>query len=113
TKRFLVVDKKLQVNAMVGSPFSGQYFRTHQRIQVSVNTAGANLNTFSQQDIKVQVLQNYSWANAKFIDRPTIYRGNYFEYSDDALTFPSGREWRWVDLRSLRLMSDRVEAMEK
>jgi hypothetical protein len=42
-------------------------------------------------------------------NRPTIYRGNYFEYSDESgTTFPAGKEWRWIDLRSLRLLSDRM-----
>jgi hypothetical protein len=45
------------------------------------------------------------------VDRPNIYRGNYYEYNDDATSFQAGREWRWIDLRSLRLMSDRMQKM--
>jgi hypothetical protein len=113
TKRFLVVDNKVSVGASMAQPFGGQYFRTHQRIQVAVNTASARLNTFSQQDIKVSVVQNYVWPTSIFIDRPTIYRGNYFEYSDDALSFPAGKEWRWINLTSIRLMSDRMRDIKK
>jgi Domain of unknown function (DUF5103) len=113
TKRFLVVDNKVSVGASVAQPFGGQYFRTHQRVQVAVNTASARLNTFSQQDIKVSVVQNFVWPTSIFIDRPTIYRGNYFEYSDDALSFPGGKEWRWINLTSIRLMSDRMKDIAK
>ncbi|MEI9911451.1 MAG: hypothetical protein WDO71_18445 [Bacteroidota bacterium] len=61
------------------------------------------------QDLKVVVLQNNIWPAAATVYRPNIYRGNYYEYNDDAITFPAGREWRWDDLRSMRLMSDRVQ----
>lgn len=114
TKRFFVVDNnKVSVAARMMTPLGGQFFRSHQRVQIAINTANAKLNTFSPQDIKVRVVQNYSWASSVLIDRPTIYRGNYYEYSDDALSFPAGREWRWVNLTSNRLMSDRVTDMIK
>ncbi|HEX5653618.1 MAG TPA: type IX secretion system plug protein domain-containing protein, partial [Chitinophagaceae bacterium] len=113
TKRFLVVDNKLSVAAQLSQPFGGQYFRTHQRVQVGVNTATARLNTFSPQDMKIVVLQNYVWPTAIFLDRPTIYRGNYYEYSGDELSFPAGKEWRWINLSSVRLMSDRMKDIGK
>jgi hypothetical protein len=112
TKRLLVVDNKTQVAAQVQQPFNANFFKTHQRLQIGVNTASAQINTFSPQDIKVVMLQNNIWGSALTIDRPTINRGNYFEYSDEeTTTFPAGREWRWIDLRSLRLMSERMESL--
>jgi hypothetical protein len=110
TKRLLVVNNKTVVSAQVFQPYNGNLARTHQRVQVSVNTANAQISAFSPQDIKVTVVQNYVWPGALSFDRPTIFRGNYFEYYDEAYTtFPSGKEWRWVNLRSFRLMSDRVQ----
>lgn len=112
TKRFLVVNPKVSVAAQITQPFNANYFRTHQRVQVAVNTANAQINTFSPQDIKVVVVQNNNWNNADVIDRPTIFRGNYFEYSDEEkMTFQAGKEWRWIDLRSLRLMSERMDKL--
>lgn len=111
TKRFMVVDNKVAVAAQVKQPFNSQLFQTDQRIQVIVNTANAKINTMSPQDLKVVVLQNNIWPTAAYLNRPTIYRGNYFEYNDDGSSFQAGREWRWIDLRSLRLMSDRMEKL--
>ncbi len=111
-KRFLVVDNKVAVAAQLRQPFSAERFLSDQRIEVNVNTATARINVMSPQDLKLVVLQNYSWPTAVFIDKPTIYRGNYFEYNDEAISFPSGREWRWLDLRSMRLMGDRVAKIE-
>jgi hypothetical protein len=108
TKRMLVVDNKVSVAAQILQPFSSQLFRTGQRVQVVVSTANARITSISPQDLKLTVLQNNIWPTAAHVERPTIFRGNYYEYSDDALSFPAGREWRWVDLRSLRLLSDRM-----
>lgn len=112
TKRFLVVDNKVSIAAQIKQPFSSQLYQTDQRVQIVVNTANARINTMSPQDLKVSVIQNYSWPTAALVDRPSIYRGNYYEYTDDLTSFPSGREWRWIDLRTLRLMSDRMERLQ-
>jgi hypothetical protein len=110
TRRFLVVDNKASVSAQVQQPLGSTYFRTHQRIPVAVNTAAARINTFSPQDLKVVIVQNYIWATASRMDRPSVFRGTYYEYIDEEkTTFPSGKEWRWIDLRSLQLMSDRMQ----
>jgi Domain of unknown function (DUF5103) len=110
TRRLLVVNKKASVAAQVLQPFNGSLFQTHQRIQAGISTAGTQLNPFSPQDLKLVILQNYNWGSASLIDRPTLFRGNYYEYSDEAYTgFPATKEWRWADLRSFRLRSDRVQ----
>ena len=109
TKRFLVVDNRVTVAAQILQPFNVQLSRTDQRVQVGLNTANAQINTLSPQDLKVVVLQNNAWPTSVMLNRPNIYRGNYYEFNDDASTFPAGKEWRWVDLRSLRLMSDRMQ----
>lgn len=112
TRRFLVVNTKTSVSAQVMQPFNGNFFQTHQRVQVGVSMTPGQLTTFSPQDLKVVVLQNNIWTNSTVIDRPTIFRGNYYEYSDEeSTTFPAGKEWRWIDLRSLRLRSDRMEKL--
>jgi len=113
TKRFLVVDNKAAIGAQVQQPFNASIFNTHQKLFITVNVAG-KLNIYNQQDIKLVVMQNYAWSTARFISRPNIYRGNYFEYTDESLTaFPAGKEFLWIDLRSLRLKSDRMQDIDK
>src|SRR5262245_50299925 len=113
TKRFVVVENKVAIGAQVVQPYGGQYFRTHQRVQVGVNTSKSKLNPFTPQDFKIVVLQNYVWPTAVMIDRPTIFRGDYYEYNGDELSFPAGKEWRWINLASIRLMSDRMKDIVK
>jgi hypothetical protein len=113
TKRFLVVETKVSTAVEVLQPFSGNIFRTHHKLRVILNV-NSTLNIFNQQDIKLVLLQNFNWNMSLAPQRPTIIRGNYLEYNDEAQTsFPAGREWRWIDLRSLRLMSERMQRIDK
>ncbi len=112
TKRFVVINNQTTIAAQVQQPFNAQYFKSYQKLSIAVKT-DPRIQTFAPSDLKVVVLQNNNWQTSLFIDRPTISRGNYFEYSDESITaMPAGREFRWLDLRSLRLLSDRVQRME-
>jgi hypothetical protein len=112
TKSMIVVDAKTSVAAQVQQPFNGQRMRVDQKLFITVQTDN-RINTMGPQDLKVVVLQNYIWQTSLNLNKPTIYRGNYYEYSDENYTsMPAGKEWRWIDLRSLRLMSDRMGRIE-
>jgi hypothetical protein len=109
TRRFVVADAKASVAAQVQQPFNSALFRTAQKLQIALNT-DQRLQVMSPSDLKVVVLQNNNWTTSRILDRPTIFRGNFYEYTDEATTsFPALREFRWVDLRSYRLQSDRVQ----
>ncbi len=109
TRRLLVLDQKGAISAKITQPFTPQLYRTHQKVQFTANIQG--LNTFSAaQQIKVVILQNNRWDNATKDIAPTFVRGNSLEYNtENNCVFPGGKEWRWLDLRSFRLQSDRVE----
>ncbi|HET7896074.1 MAG TPA: DUF5103 domain-containing protein, partial [Flavisolibacter sp.] len=112
TKRFVVVNTLSQIGAQVQQPFSGLMFSTGQKLQLAVQL-DKRINVMSPADVKVVALQNGNWQTALFLDRPTIWRANYFEYSDEAITgMQALREFRWIDLRSLRLMSDRMQSLD-
>lgn len=109
TRRMLVLDQKAAINGQITQPFQPQFFKTHQKVQFLANING--LNTFSAaQQIKVVILQNNRWDNCLKDIKPTFVRSNTLDFTmDNNLVFPAGKEWRWLDLRSLRLQSDRVK----
>jgi Domain of unknown function (DUF5103) len=109
TRRLLITDNRVAIAAQMMEPYNVELSRSDQRIRVIVNTVNAKINTLSPQDLKVVVLQNNIWLSGVMVNRPGIYRGDYYEYNDDATSFPAGREWRWIDLRSMQLMSDRMQ----
>ncbi len=110
TKQMLVFEQKAGINGSVVQPFSVQLFKTHQKIRMFINIAG--LNTFSAaQQVKVVILQNNRWDVSQRDIPPTFVRGNMLEFNtEDRGIFPAGKEWRWLDLRSFSLQSDRVDS---
>lgn len=112
TKRFIVVNNLTQIAAQVSQPFNATLFRTGQRLQLGIQ-ADQRINVMSPSDFKVVVLQNQNWQTALFLDHPTIWRGRYFEYSDEAITgMAAAKEFRWLDMRSLRLITDRMQRLD-
>lgn len=110
--RFIVAGNQAKVGAAVQQPFNATMFRTGQKLQIAVQT-DPRVRVMNPADLKVVVLQNNNWQTALTLDRPTIFRGNYYEYSDEAVTgLPAGKEFRWLDMRSLRLMSDRMQQLD-
>ena len=107
TRRVLVVEEKATLGAQIQQPFNGQIFKTHQKIIFTVNLGNVNLINALQQ-VKVCILQNNRWDNAITQLKPTFIRQTSLEYNSEDIVFPGGREWRWLDLRSFRLQSDRV-----
>ena len=108
TKRLMVLENKVTIGAKVTQPFAPQYFRTHQKIQFTVDLKSLNSIDASRQ-LKVVVLQNNRWDIAMKNLAPAFVRGNSVEYnSENSGIFPAGKEWRWLDIRDFRLQSDRV-----
>ncbi len=113
TKKFYVLDNKATIGAQVLQPFDNQLFRTHHRIQVSVNTTVLN-PVNPQQQVKINILQNNRTDNMVRNIQPAFIRGNVLEYNGEQdCLFPAGKEYRWVDLRSFRLETERVETIDK
>jgi hypothetical protein len=109
TKRMLVVQELASVGAQVQQPFNGQIFKTHQKIQFRVNLNEKLDVVNPHQQVKVAILQNDRWDNAVTNLKPTFFTRKTLEYNtENDAVFPAGKEWRWLDLRSFRLQSDRV-----
>jgi hypothetical protein len=107
----LVVRDVASAPAQIVQPFNGQIFRTHQKVQFKVNIGEAMNIQNPQQQVKVVILQNNRWDNAVQNIKPTFVSRNTLEYNlENDAVFASGKEWRWIDLRSFRLQSDRVES---
>ncbi len=109
TKRLLVLQENAAISAQIQQPYNGLIFKTHQKIQFKVNVNESLDLLNPQQQIKVAILQNYRWDNAVTGIRPTFFSRKTLEYNtENDAVFPAGKEWRWLDLRSFRLQSDRV-----
>lgn len=110
SKRFLVVDNRLNVTGNIVQPYNPSVFKTHQKVQFWVNAQPLKPNNVFQQ-IKVVILQNHRWDNAIYGLQPTFNRQLVLEYNtENEGLFPGQREWRWVNLTSLRMQTDRIDS---
>jgi len=110
TKRLLVVNNMVPVYAQVQRPFNQDLISTHQKVQFSIDKTRLNVLN-PQQQIKIVILQNYRWDNALSGMIPQFMRGNQFEYNGEQdCLFPAGKEYRWANLESYRLLSERVDS---
>ena len=110
TRQMVVLDVKSAVLGNVVQPAMAQYFTTHQRLNFSVLMNDNNAFSMAQQ-VRAVIIQNNRWDNAIRDIKPTFVRGRSLEFNmENTLMFPAGKEWRWLDLRSFRLLSDRVDS---
>ncbi|MFT4154694.1 DUF5103 domain-containing protein [Parafilimonas sp.] len=113
TRRILVLNDIISVSAKITQPFNTQLFRTHQKLQFTIDKTKLNIVN-PQQQLKVVVLQNFRWDNAVTDIQPTFMRNNMYEYNNETtLVFPGGRPYRWVDLKSFRFQSERVDSVNQ
>ena len=111
TRRFFVVDDQVSIGATVQEPFDAAISRTHQKIQINIDTK--KLTYFQPNQLLVKVIQNTRYNDGIQLSTPTFIRGNMMEYNNENdLIFPSGKEARWLDLQSLRIVSDRISRFE-
>ncbi|MFT3824116.1 MAG: DUF5103 domain-containing protein [Chitinophagaceae bacterium] len=110
TRRMLVLEDKAVITAAIQQPFNSEFFRTHQKVQFKVSL-NEQLNVSNQfQQVKTVLMQNWRWDNAITGIQPTFFVRNVMEFNtENDAVFPGGKEWRWINLRSFRLQSDRVD----
>lgn len=111
TKRFYVVENLANVSTTLKAPFDGSITRSHQKINVAIDVK--NISNFQNDQLKVKVIQNNRYNDSREVSTPSFIRGNILEFNnEEELLFPGGNEYRWLDLQSLSLRSDRVAAIE-
>lgn len=111
TSRFYVTEGTANVYATVQEPFDGSISQTHQKVQVNVDVK--KINYFQPGQLSIQVIQNTRYQDVIKVKEPSFIRGNNVEYNSERdLIFPAGKEFRWLDLQSLRLQTDRIFKFE-
>jgi hypothetical protein len=109
TRRFMVVDPKVSVDASISRAGTSEDYETKQEVDFSINTLGYRIDA-PYQDIKVVILQNWRWDNALTGLKPYMVRNDVLDYSYDNGTnlFDGINEFRRFDLKSIKLISEKV-----
>ncbi|MEL6591826.1 MAG: type IX secretion system plug protein domain-containing protein, partial [Bacteroidota bacterium] len=112
TRRFVVSDRKAVVaNNYMLDPNMERSLLNQLRFDVSVgNTQMLSPN----QDLIIQVMQNFRWDNAFQVLRPRFIRENRLEYMVNLpQAFAGGGEFRHLDMRSTRLYGRTTRKVEE
>lgn len=111
TRRFYVVSPSFDIEAVVRPSTDNALRRTNQKLDVIVRTGGQQIAN-PYQDVRVLVLQNQRPDVQQWARKPSFIGSNEIRYQDQqTLEFPGGNEFRYVDLRSVRLASERMAAL--
>jgi hypothetical protein len=110
TRRFLVFEPKVVLEASVSRASTIEEIDTHQEIDFAIHTNGYRIDA-PYQDIQVCILQNGRWDNALTSLKPYMVKGDILDYSFDngSNQFTAGNEFHHFDLKSLRSLSDKVK----
>src|SRR5690606_9803864 len=108
SRRFYVLAPLMMVSPQLVPSVNVGKRRSNQKINLNVNTGGLTVNN-PYQDVRILVMQNQRPDVQQWLTAPHFVNGNELSYKDNkTLDFGGGNEFRYFDLRSLRLASERV-----
>jgi len=108
TRRFYVLAPLMAIAPRLIPSFDGAKRRSNQKLNLEVSTGGLTVSN-PYQDVKVLVMQNQRPDIQEWLMTPQFVNGSELVYRDNrTLDFGGSNEFRYIDLRSLRLASERV-----
>lgn len=109
TRRFLVYENLVDIQASVHAATSAEFRQQKQEVDFSIGTSRYSItNPFG--DLKVKILQNFRWDNALDNLKPIFIKDDLLDYNyDEENTFNGGNEFRRFDIRSLKYETEFVQ----
>ena len=112
TRRFMVVDKKVNLRIKPRRPLDVLKIDTHHEVDLFVNNKDFKIIN-PQTTVTVDVLQNYRWDTAITGLTPKFIVGDEMTIDNTGtISFPALKEYRSVDIRSLDYIADGVHSID-
>ncbi len=106
TRRLMIVEPKLGVEARVKRATQIEFKNYKQEIDFTIDRSGYQIDN-PYGDMKVILMQNHRWDNAKFDLKPKYVKGSLLEFDDEnENVFSGGNEFRRFDIKSLKWNSE-------
>ncbi len=113
SRRFMVVENLMRVSGQIDRPSNVSKIRSHHEIDFVVNHKDIRISN-PRQEIRAAVLQNGRWDNAVVDIEPFLERPEELVFDfQDRVVFGAGKEFRHVDIRTLRSPSIDVLEIEE
>jgi len=102
TKRFIITDPGVNIQAAVERPDEPSKSYTHQKVRLHISSFSGQF-TRPEEQLTISISKNKLFKEAVMPDAPTDIRGNKFIYDHDSINlFPGGNEFRHFNSKSLR-----------
>lgn len=113
TRRFMIVDPKVTVNAVVNKPTVVEYRNYRQEVDFSIDKTGYTINN-PFQDLKVIVQQNGRWDNAIRNLKPLYINGDILDYNyEEENVFQGGNIFRYFDIKAMNFYTEYISKIIK
>ncbi|MFN8211905.1 MAG: DUF5103 domain-containing protein [Bacteroidales bacterium] len=113
TKRFMITDESVSINATVHRPDLLEAYNTGQQVDFTVNFSGLSVKDPSR-DISSVVLQNGNWLTARMDLKPDIIGNNEIRYGalSGKNVFKGGNEFRYFDIKNIRYKTEYIRDIQ-
>ncbi|NND32373.1 MAG: DUF5103 domain-containing protein [Saprospiraceae bacterium] len=113
TRRLVVFEEEVSINAQLIRPFLVEDINTHHEISFEVDFTNTELKDILN-NISATIIQNGRWDHAIIYQKPTHYAGNTIFFENlGAYKFPAGKEFRHFDIRSFDYPTRQVLEVSK
>ncbi len=113
SRRFYVLVPRVSVSAEMTASASVANRERNQKINFIINYPQLTIQD-PYSDVRVLVMQNGRPDNLQWATRPAFIRQNQLVYNDTkTFEFEGGNEFRFFDIRSMRLQSERVAGIRR
>lgn len=112
TKRFMVFETLIDVEANLSLVANGMYRKTSQKLDFSINYSKYELFDPSTEILPV-ILQNYQWNNALYNLKPSFLDNQKIIYNwEEKTMFMASNEYRTFDIINLEFEGENVKNIE-
>ncbi len=100
-KRFMVVERKTDINAISRNMNQGSYFYNDQELEIVVDYFDNQFYDIAQ-NLKVQVLKNRNWSEYLELTQPDVIKDNEFTFNNfTKLKFKGGNEFHHFNTKDI------------
>ena len=112
SRRFMVSEASgVSIEARIKPSWGDEQRRNYQEIDFKVKHEGFEIRN-PEREINVSVIQNRRWDSLIGGVRPMFVRKDVLDFEmRNELIFPSGKDYRYLDLRTTRNKNDKIQGM--
>jgi len=111
SRKFMIVEPHVNVNMQVKRATDIDYHNYKQEVDFTIDVSDYTIDN-PYVDMKVILMQNGRWDNAKYDLKPKFVKGSLYDFDyEDENVFSGGNEFRRFDIKSLKYNSEFIRTI--